>query len=215
MGVLLPGTVLVAGVMVALGAPVLAPAPSPPVDAVPVLTSTPFGAGPGQQVRHTITLSGSGTGTAAAVRVTFTTTVDLDGAAAGASPGRCAVTARTVVCDLGDLRFPADAAPPTITITGSVHPGTAPGALVQNRVSVDSARSATNPANEVVSNAYLVPGSSAKPTLPAEGAHAAAAGSRAARRPIARAPAVAAVLACGAVALGGLLLFRRLRQRRS
>ena len=211
---LLPGTVSVLGVVVALGAPGPAPAPSSRVDVVPVLTSTPFGAGPGQQVRHLITLSGTGAGTVAAVRVTYTTTVDLTGAAAKASPGRCAVSARTVVCDLGDLRFAADATKPTIMITGTIGPGAAPGTLVQNRVSVDSPQFATKSANQVASNAYLVSGSSAAPASRSTAvAHSAVAP---AQSPWRSGPAtvIATLLVCAAVALGGLVVLRRRRQRR-
>src|SRR5260370_26845228 len=86
----------------ALAGPVVAGSPSPVVNVVPVLTSTPFGASPGQPVTHTVTLSG--TGVVPAVRVTFTTTVGLDGVRAAASSGGCTVvTAPTVVCELGDV----------------------------------------------------------------------------------------------------------------
>src|SRR5438477_12899722 len=94
-----------ASVVVALVSLVrLVPAAPPPVDVVPVLTSTPFAAAPGRPVSHTVTLSGTGTGVVTGVTVTFTTTVALDGATATASRGTCpVVTARKVVCDLGDV----------------------------------------------------------------------------------------------------------------
>ncbi|HEX6499294.1 MAG TPA: hypothetical protein VF054_09725 [Micromonosporaceae bacterium] len=197
----LPVAVSLAGV-VALGVPLLNP--SPPVSVVPVLTSQPFGAAPGRRVTHTITLSGGGTGTAPAVRVTFTTTVDLDNLATSARPGRCTHTARSVVCDLGDLRFPA-ATPPTITITGTIHSPTESGALVENKVAVQVAGSTT--ADQVVSNAYLVasptPGTPSTPTPRA-----------AARRPADRTPVLAGAVAAVLVAAGALG-FLRLRARRS
>jgi hypothetical protein len=43
-----------------------------------------------------------------------------------------------------------------MTITGTLHPGTAPGTLVQNLVSVASADGAAGRTNDAVSNAYLV-----------------------------------------------------------
>lgn len=210
---LLPGSVPILGVVVAaLFLPGLAPTPSSPVNVMPVLTSIPFGAGPGQRVSHTITLSSSGTGTAAAVRVTYETTVDLGGATAKANPGRCTVSARTVVCDLGDLRFPAGASTPTITITGTVDPAVEPGTLVQNRVSVGSAQSTANPANQVASNAYLVSTATAI-AQPATSAPTKAAASPSAPRSSHRVTMIAAVLLC-AVALAVGLLFWRRRQRR-
>jgi len=169
------------------------PARAPAPVAVPVLTSTPFAAAPGQRVTHTIGLSGSAAGTVAAVRVTFTTTVDLDGVAVTAKPGTCpVVTPRRVVCDLGDLDFAnPDAPAPTVTVTGTVHPGQSPGTLVQNLVTVTSGTT-----DNVVSNAYLVPGS----TVPSPAAPAPAAGPRG------RTPSgpVILLVALGAVLLAGL-----------
>ena len=139
------------------------PTPVPPVDAAPVLTSTPFGALPGQRVTHTITISGGGTLTN--TRVTFTTTADLDGVTARAEPGRCTASPRTVVCELGDLRLGSAPAVPRITITGRVRPGVPPGTVVRNRVSVTSVESAATGA-QIASNAYLLPGATATPTDP-------------------------------------------------
>src|SRR5689334_6158501 len=140
--------------------------PSPSVDAVPVLTSSPFGAAPGQPVTHTITLSdpgaaaGAGAAALTSVRITFTTTVGLDGVRASASSGSCPiVTALTVVCELGNVDLSrADAATPNVTITGIVHAGTAPGTLVQNLVNFTSGVPDADPSNHVANNAYLVPG---------------------------------------------------------
>jgi hypothetical protein len=179
----------------------LFPAAPAPV-AVPVLTSTPFAAAPGQAVTHTVTLTGSAAGTVAAVRVTFTTTVDLDGVRATAKPGTCpVVTARRVVCDLGDLDFnDPDTPSPTLTVTGTVHPGLSPGILVQNLVTVISGTT-----ENVVSNAYLVPGSA----VPSRATPAPAA------RPHGRTPIgpVILLVAFGAVVLagGGLVAWRRRR----
>ncbi len=95
-----------------------------------------------------VTLSGTGNGTVADVRVTFTTTVGLDGVTASASRGACqVVTALTVVCQLGDVSFPGEGAAPTVTVTGTLHPGTAPGTLVQNLVTVTSAAPDADPTN--------------------------------------------------------------------
>lgn len=196
------------GVMAAMTGIVLAPPPSPTVAAAPALTSTPFGALPGQRVTHTVTISGQGTVTAA--RVTFTTTVDLDGITARAEPGRCTVSARSAVCDLGDLRLDAGSPSPRITITGHVRSGTPAGTLVRNRVSVSSAQSG---ATGVTSNAYLLPGSTAMPDDQRPQASPAAA-------PGAHPPGrrtgssvVPLVVVAGAVAAGGLLTHRRLRRR--
>ncbi|MEH0820778.1 MULTISPECIES: hypothetical protein [unclassified Micromonospora] len=200
----------VVGLLAALAA---APSssPSPPVDAAPVLASTPFGALPGQQVTHTVTLSGSGTLTT--TRVTFTTTVDLDGVTARAEPGRCAASPRTVVCDLGDLRLSPTAASPRITISGRVRPGAPPGTVVRNRVDVTSLESTATGAR-TASNAYLLPGSPAAPTA-APPASPAMAGEVPPPGRSPRLPAVAAVGAAiaAAVVAAALLMRRRLRRR--
>lgn len=195
--------------MMAAVAGAVAPTPSPAVDVAPVLTSTPFGALPGQRVTHTVTISGGGALTAA--RVTFTTTADLDGVTARAEPGRCAVSARTVVCDLGDLRLAAGSPAPQITITGRMGPGTPPGTLIRNRVSVASAQSTATGA-AIASNAYLLPGSAptAQPRQESQAATRV--------QPPARSrwvTAVAAVVVAGAVAAAALLTRRRLRRRRA
>jgi MYXO-CTERM domain-containing protein len=136
------------------------------VDVAPVLASTPFASPPGQRVTHTITLSPTGAGALTAVRVTFTTTVDLDGVTANPSIGSCPiVTALTVVCELGDVDFAAaGATAPVVTVAGTVHPGAAPGTLVQNLVNVTSGTPDGDPTNNVASNAYLVAGGSPAPT---------------------------------------------------
>ncbi|MFC4018375.1 hypothetical protein ACFOW4_10525 [Micromonospora sp. GCM10011542] len=176
------------------------------MDAAPVLTSTPFGALPGQQVTHTVTISGSGTLTAA--RVTFTTTVDLDGITARAEPGRCAAAPRTVVCDLGDLRLGAAETIPHMTITGRVRAGAAPGTLVRNLVAVTSVEIPATSA-QTASNAYLLPGST--PTDRPLGPPALASEVTPPERSM-RVPAVAAVVAA-VVAAAALLTRRRLRRR--
>ncbi|MEV0804849.1 hypothetical protein [Micromonospora sp. NPDC050200] len=198
----------VVGLMVAVAAAAPTPSPSPAVDAAPVLTSTPFGALPGQQVTHAVTISGRGTLTA--TRVTFTTTADLDGVTTRAEPGRCAASPRTVVCELGDLRLGTAGAVPRITIAGRVRPGAPPGTLVRNRVSVTSAES-TATGGQIASNAYLLPGSTATrtdppPESPAVGSEVPPPGRSM------RVPAVAAVVVAGAVAAVALLT-RRLRRR--
>jgi hypothetical protein len=177
-----------------------APTPSPgAVDVVPVLTSTPFGAAAGKPVTHTVTLSAAGTGTITAVRVTFRTTVGLDGVTASANPGRCpTVTSTNVVCELGSVGL-------TVTITGTVSRGIAPGTLVQNLVEVTSVPPDANTGNNSVSNAYLISGASA---------------STRASRSAAAAPAPAgdgwAVpgLALAGLAMAGLLLLWYWRRRR-
>jgi hypothetical protein len=199
--------VVMVGVVAVLAGPVVAGSPSPVVNVLPVLTSTPFGASPRQPVTHTVTLSG--TGVVPAVRVTFTTSVGLDEVKATASPGGCpVVTALRVVCEFGDVSF-TDGAAPTMTITGTVHSGTAPGTLVQNLVSVTSA-GAADQANDVVSNAYLVAALGPSPTVDP---------SPAASTPVASPepghanplPAVGAVLALGCLAMAGLIFGRRRR----
>ncbi|WP_446209738.1 hypothetical protein [Micromonospora sp. IBSANI012] len=194
------------GLMAAMAAAV--PTPPPSVDAAPVLTSTPFGALPGQQVTHTVTISGSGTLTK--TKVTFTTTVDLDGVTARAEPGRCAASPRTVVCDLGDLRLGTAGAAPRITISGRVRPGAAPGTVVRNRVGVTSVETTATGAR-TTSNAYLLPGSTATPTDPPLGSTAMASEVPPSGRSM-RVPAIAAAVA-GAVAAAALLARRRLRRR--
>ena len=179
----------------------LSPAAPAPV-AVPVLTSTPFAAAPGQAVTHTVTLTGSAAGTVTGVRVTYTTTVNLDGVAVAARPGKCpVVTARRVVCDLGDLDLTdPDTPAPTVTITGTVHPGTSPGTLVQNLVTVTSSGT-----DNVVSNAYLVPGSavpSAAAPVPAARPRGTPAG------PLILLAALVAVVLAGS----GFVMWRRVRR---
>jgi hypothetical protein len=200
----------VVGLMTVVAAAAPTPPPSPPVDAAPVLTSTPFGALPGQQVTHTVTISGGGTLTAA--RVTFTTTVDLDGVTARAEPGRCTAASRTVVCDLGDLRLGTAEAVPRMTITGRVRPGARPGTLVRNRVDVTSVEFTATDA-PIASNAYLLPGSTATPTDPPLESPVVAGEVRPSGRSM-RVPAVAAaVLVATVVAAAALLARRRLRRR--
>ncbi|GAB3184840.1 hypothetical protein GCM10027259_44170 [Micromonospora palomenae] len=177
------------------------------MDAAPVLTSTPFGALPGQQVTHTVTISGSGTLTT--TRVTFTTTVDLDGVTARAEPGRCAASPRTVVCDLGDLRLGPAGAAPRITISGRVRPGAPPGTVVRNRVDVTSVETTATGAR-TTSNAYLLPGSTATPTDPRSTALASEVPPPGRSM---RLPALAAAAVAGAVAAAALLTRRRLRRR--
>jgi hypothetical protein len=193
--------------------------PAPPVDAVPVLTSSPFGAAPGQPVTHTITVSDPGTGAAAltsvltSVRITFTTTVGLDGVRASASSGSCPiVTALTVVCELGNVELSgADAATPKVTITGIVHAGTAPGTLVQNLVNVTSGVPDADPSNSVANNAYLIPGGA--PTHVRAPASAASPSGGAARlvNPV---PVLATVLILAGLAAARLIVVWR-RYRRS
>ncbi|MGK5441475.1 hypothetical protein ACSNN7_06550 [Micromonospora sp. URMC 105] len=197
------------GLLAALAA-APSPPPSPPVDATPVLTSTPFGTLPGQQVTHTVTLSGDGTLTG--TRVTFTTTVDLDGVTARADPGRCTASARTVVCDLGDLRLSPTAAPPRITVSGRVRPGAPPGTVVRNRVDVTAAQFAATGAR-TASNAYLLPGSTAAPTATPP-ASPVMAGEVTPPGRSSRVPAVAAVGAAIAVAVAAAALLTRRRLRR-
>ncbi|MFG1658286.1 hypothetical protein ACGFIY_17345 [Micromonospora chersina] len=200
----------VAGMMGVVAAAAPAPPPAPAVEATPTLTSTPFGALPGQGVTHTVTISGRGTLTAA--RVTFTTTADLDGVIARAEPGRCAASTRIVVCDLGDLLLGATAAVPRVTITGRIRPGVPPGTLVRNRVSITPVGpTATGP--HVASNAYLLPGSTttATGTGPAVESSAVASEVRPPEGSL-RAPVVAVVVV-STVAAGVLLMRRRLRRR--
>ncbi|MGC5020703.1 hypothetical protein [Micromonospora sp. DT47] len=198
----------VVGLMAAVAAAAPTPPPSAPVDAAPVLTSTPFGALPGQQVTHTVTIAGSGTLTA--TRVTFTTTADLDGVTARAEPGQCAASPRTVVCDLGDLRLGTAEAVPRITITGRFRPGAPPGTLVRNRVNVTSVESTATGA-QIASNAYLLPGATPTPTDPPLESPGVASDVPPSGRSM-RVPAVAAVVVAGAVAAGALLTRRRRRR---
>ncbi|MEU4713966.1 hypothetical protein AB0F73_10000 [Micromonospora purpureochromogenes] len=202
-----PAVGLMAAMATAVPTPAV-PTPPPSVDAAPVLTSTPFGALPGQQVTHTVTISGSGTLTT--TKVTFTTTVDLDGVTARAEPGRCAASPRTVVCDLGDLRLDPAGAAPRITISGRVRPGAPPGTVVRNRVGVTSVETTATGAR-TTSNAYLLPGATATPTDPPLGSTATASEVPPPGRSM-RVPAVAAAMA-GAVAAAALLARRRLRRR--
>ncbi|MGR6320207.1 hypothetical protein Q2K19_24830 [Micromonospora soli] len=188
-------------------APTPTPTPGPPVDATPVLTTAPFGALPGQQVTHTITISGTAALTAAVI--TLTTTADLDSITARAEPGRCTVSARTVVCELGDVRLAAGGTAPRVTITGRISPGEPRGALVRNRVTLTAAQFAGGSA-QVASNAYLIPG--ADPTiLESPGQTEAAVTIVPPHRRSMAAPAVA-VLVAGAIAVGALLLARRRRR---
>ncbi|WP_319460257.1 hypothetical protein [Micromonospora sp. RTP1Z1] len=197
------------GLMAAAAAATPTPTPAPPVDAAPVLTSTPFGALPGQRVTHVVTISGNGTLTNA--RVTFTTTADLDGVTARAEPGQCTASPRTVVCELGDLRLGTAGSVPRITITGRVRPGVPPGTVVRNRVSLTSVESTATGA-QLASNAYLLPGSTATPTDPPLESTAVATEGTPRGRSM-RVPAVAAMVVAGAVAVGALLTRRRLRRR--
>ena len=197
----------VVGLLAAVAGGVPTPTPTPPVDAAPVLTSTPFGALPGQRVTHTVTIAGNGSLTNA--RVTFTTTADLDGITARAAPGRCAVSPRTVVCDLGDLRLGGAQAAPRVTITGQVRPGAPPGAVVRNRVTVTSVES-TGTGALVASNAYLLPGSTATPSDPPLESPAMATEVSPPGRSL-RLPAVAAVVVAGTLAAVALLTRRRRR----
>jgi Domain of unknown function DUF11 len=184
------------------------------VDVVPVLTSTPFAAAPGRTVTHSIALQASGAGTLTAVRVTFTTTVDLDGVTASTSSGSCPiVTALTVVCELGTVDFPGAGTAPTVTVTGTVRPGTSPGALVQNLVNVTTGTPDGDPSNNVASNAYLAGGAGATPTRVAASGptRSASPATRAASR-VGVAPVVA-LLGLGAlVAAASVLLWWRRRQ---
>jgi hypothetical protein len=185
--------------------------PSAPVDVVPVLTSTPFAAAPGRAVAHTVTLSGTGSGTVPGVRVTFTTTVALDGATASPSRGTCpVVTALTVVCELGDVTFTGDDPVPAVRVTGTVHPGTPPGTLVQNLVTVAPSVPDADPANNSVSNAYLVAGMA---TAPVVSASPAAVTRRGTRPPWALAVMVLAALVLAGLLAGAVLLLRTRRAR--
>jgi hypothetical protein len=146
------------------------------------------------------------------VRITFTTTVGLDGVTASASSGSCPiVTALTVVCELGNVELPgADAATPKVTITGTVHAGTAPGTLVQNLVNVTSGM--PDVSNNIANNAYLVPGGTPA-HVRASASNAASPADRAARlvNPV---PVLAAVLVLAGLAVARLLFVWR-RHRRS
>ena len=188
------------GVVVALHAPRAG------VDLVPELTSAPFGATGGQSVTHTIRLSGTGSGNVTGVRVTFTTTVGLDGAVASSTQGHCAVAdARTVVCDLGAVTLPASGtSPPTVTIRGTLPPGTARGTLVQNQVTVAATPLDADASNNQASNAYLIPGLSDGPSSPP----AAEAPTAASSTPGYLIPVAVGVLAIAALA-GAILLRRR------
>lgn len=190
------GAIVVALVAVVHAAP-------PAVDVVPVLTSTPFGAAPGRPVSHSITLAGTGTGVVSGVTVTFTTTVGLDGVTATASRGSCPVTtARKVVCELADVAYPGAAV--TVTVTGTVHPATPPGTLVQNLVTVTAPDA--DPGDNVASNAYLVAGASTGATGVPVGPPS--------RAPASRVPVAAAVLGLAALATGvGLWWVLRNRRR--
>jgi hypothetical protein len=222
--VLLSRAVSLVGVAVALAGPVVAQAPPGSVDLVPMLTSAPFGAVGGQSVTHTILISSNGTagngsagastagaaiGSVTGVRVTFTTTVGLDGIVANTSQGHCAVVdQRTVTCDLGVVDFPtADAAPPKITISGTVTPGSVRGTLVQNLVKVTSETSDSDLSNNVASNAYLIPGPS---DSPASRPTVARSSRGTARRSGYLVPAAAGVLVLGA--LVSVILLRRRRR---
>jgi len=203
---MLPCAVPVVAALSALAGWVPTVAPSAAVDVVPVLTSTPFAAAPGRPVSHTVTLSGTGTGVVPGVRVTFTTTVGLDGVAASASRGACpVVTARTVVCELGDVTFPGDGTAVTVTVTGTVHPGEVSGTLVQNLVSVTSSVPDADPTDNTVSNAYLTAGASAATVRPSVAADAPARGRTG------RISVVVAALGLAGLAVG--ILLRRRRRR--
>jgi hypothetical protein len=206
--VFLSRAVSLVGVAVALAGPFTAQAPADGVDLVPALTSAPFGAVGGQSVTHTILVSGNGTGTMAGVRVTFTTTVGLDGANASTTQGSCSVAdALTVVCDLGVVDLPtADAAPPKVTISGTVTPKAARGTLVQNLVKVSSSSSDSDVSNNAASNAYLIPGASGPASRPA----AAPSSSGPARTPGYLMPVAAGVLVVGVLA--SVIALRRRRR---
>lgn len=205
----------VAASMVAIMAAALGfaptPTPSPPVDAAPVLTSTPFGALPGQRVTHTVTIAG--TAALSAARITFTTTADLEAVTARAQPGWCTVTAREVVCDLGDVHLGSGAPAPRVTITGRVRPGAAAGTVVRNRVSLTSDEVPEDQA-QIASNAYLVPGPTAGPTDPPAEPQAAVPVDPAPARSM-RIPAVVSLVVAALAAAGTLLTRRRLRHNRS
>ncbi|MFU8875375.1 hypothetical protein [Micromonospora sp. SL4-19] len=181
------------------------------MDATPVLTSTPFGALPGQRVTHTVTIAG--TAALAAARITFTTTADLEAVTARAEPGWCGVTAREVVCDLGDVRLATGSPAPRVTITGKVRSDAAPGAVVRNLVSLTSEELPEDEA-QIASNAYLVPGSTPTPIDPPPGPEAAAAANPTPARSM-RGPTAVALVAAGVAAAGVLLTRRRLRHRRT
>ncbi len=169
----------------------------------------PFGASAGQPVTHTVSLSG--TGAATAVRVTFTTTVDLDGVTATASQGGCpVVTTIRVVCEFGDVDLEPGAAAPTMTISGTVRPGTAAGTLVQNVVAVSTQGRDGDPATDVVSNAYLAAaGDAASPATPGGDA------SRPPRDPSREQASALSTVGAAMVVFGltasGLILWRRRR----
>jgi hypothetical protein len=197
------------GVAVALAGPVAAQAPADGGDLVPALTTAPFGAVGGQSVTHTILVSGTGTGNVAGVKVTFTTTVGLDGAVAGTTQGSCSVVdALTIVCLLGVVDLPtAEAAPPKVTISGTVTPKAVRGTLVQNLVTVSSESSDSDASNNAASNAYLIPGSSNGPT--SRPAAQPSSGGRS-RTPGYLLPVVAGVLVVGVLA--GVMTLRRRRR---
>jgi hypothetical protein len=206
------------GASVVLTGPATAAVAAPALDVVPALTSTPFATRPGQSVTHTVALSSTGAGALTSVRVTFTTTVALDNVTASAAPGTCpVVTALTVVCELGDVTFPdPGGAAPKVTIAGIVHPGTTAGTLIQNLVNVTAATPDADAANNVASNAYLVPAASAAPARTqtrGPGLSPSPSGG-AARRLSTSAPAVA-LLALGALATATLVVVWRRRRRRS
>jgi hypothetical protein len=138
--------------------------------------------------------------------------VGLDGVTASASSGRCPiVTALTVVCDLGRVELSANdvTTTPTVTITGTVHEGTAPGTLVQNLVNVTSDVPDTNPSNDIVSNAYLISGGPVPVRVSAR-----AASPRLAASPFVNpVPVFAAVLALAGLAAARLVAVRRRRHR--
>jgi hypothetical protein len=196
----------IVGVVTALAGWLPTVVPSSAVDVVPVLTSTPFAAAPGRAVSHTVTLSGTGTGTVPGVRVTFTTTVALDGVTASPSRGTCpVVTALTVVCELGDVTVPMAGPAPAVTVTGTVRPGTPPGTLVQNLVTVTSSVPDADPNNNGASNAYLVAGAATASPRPTTAAGTAA-------RPAGRVPLAVAALALAGLMAGAILLWRRRRR---
>lgn len=198
---------LLAASMVGMSAAAVlaAPTPTTSVDATPVLTTTPFGALPGQQVTHTVTVAGTASLTAG--RITFTTTADLEEITVRAEPGRCSVSSSTVVCDLGDVRLAAGAAPPRVTITGRIRDGAAPSGLVRNRVTLTAAEF-TDDEGQVASNAYLLPGSA--PTSAEASLQAVATEPAPPRR---ASLAVALSVLGGAVLAVGLAVLTRRRRR--
>ena len=131
---------------------------------------------------------------AAAPGRAVTHTVTLSGTGSGAVPGV-------------RVTFTGDDPVPAVRVTGTVHPGTPPGTLVQNLVTVTPSVPDADPANNSVSNAYLVAGTASAPVMTASPA---ARTRRAARPPWA--VAVAVLVLAGLLA-GTVLLLRTRRPR--